>query len=391
MFDRITIQNLRGIKSLFIDNIKQVNLFTGRNNCGKTSILEAIFLITGMSNPQLSINIHGFRNLLFTEDNDFSYLFRNFDLQHPPQMTAQLSSQKRSLTIKGITTTYSQSFIENSIEPNVLPNNVHGQPTSTTNHDSPENRSNSKFHIKNSKYKRPISSNAVTDSGDDIEGLEFDFTIDDTQRFNTEIRLKQGAIKFTKGYKEILNATFINPETIMKDIDRRLDAILVKKNLEQIVNALKEIEPALVDIRMGARGMVYADIGIEQLLPLNIMGDGIRRLLAILAAILERKNGILLIDEIENGLHYSTLEGMWKTILRLAHDNHVQLFITTHSFECVEALASAFEKKQNRSTSFNNDLVSLYRIERDKHGEHKAFQYEIDTLIAGIEKGFEVR
>ncbi len=74
------------------------------------------------------------------------------------------------------------------------------------------------------------------------------------------MKLAKVLIKLSRDYKENLSASFINPRTIMNDIDRRLDVILVRKDLGIIINALKEIEPNLLDIRMGARGMVYADI-----------------------------------------------------------------------------------------------------------------------------------
>jgi len=125
---------------------------------------------------------------------------------------------------------------------------------------------------------------------------------------------------------------------------------------------------------------------LNNLIPINLMGDGIRRILGILATIYERRNGILLIDEIENGLHYSTLSVLWKTILKAVFDNNVQLFVTTHSYECIQAMTTAYQ-----SSGRNKDFISLFRIEKDKSGRHHAFQYESDTLIAGIEKDFEVR
>jgi len=139
---------------------------------------------------------------------------------------------------------------------------------------------------------------------------------------------------------------------------------------------------------MGAGGVVYADIGVDRLIPINVMGDGIRRILAMLAAISERKNGILLIDEIENGLHYTTLSILWKAILKAASDNNVQLFITTHSYECVQAIAKTY---QDQKAVIEKDFISLFRIEKNSKSQHRAFQYTADTLIAGIEKEFEVR
>ncbi len=356
-FKHIDINNFRGIESLIISDIKQVNLITGKNNCGKTSILEAIFLLTGMSNPQLAVNIHAFRDLVLTDDGDFSYLFNNFDFSKSLSINGQLDSQKRELKIEAIPPTSSEI--------------------------------SKQISEKRELSREELMLNASTTTEDSIDGLTLSVNINQKEKFQTEIKLKQGEIKFPGNYEEKLRASFINPSTIMRDIDLRLDAILVRKDLGIIINALQEIESNLLDIRMGARGMVYADIGIDKLVPLNIMGDGIRRILAILAAISERKNGILLIDEIENGLHYSTLSILWKAILKTAVDNNVQLFITTHSYECIAAMTKIY--KESPSFTQKKDFISLFRIDRNSKGQHRAFQYETDTLLAGIEKDFEVR
>jgi len=316
--------------------------------------LEAIFLLTGMSNPQLAVNIHSFRDLGLNDDEGFSYLFKNLELTKKPFIKGQLNAQERFLTIEIIRPVF--SGISEQI--------------------SEKHKSSNGSFI----------SNTSTTSSESIEGLRFVFSINNEEKFQTELQLKQNSIKFSGNYKEKLSSSFINPKIIMHDIDRRLDTILVKKGLDTIINALKEIEPSLLDIRMGTKGMIYADIGLDKLIPINLMGDGIRRILGILATIYERRNGILLIDEIENGLHYSTLAVLWKAILKAVLDNNVQLFATTHSYECVQAMITAYQ-----SSSADKNFISLFRIEKDKNNKHHAFQYDLDTLIAGIEKGFEVR
>ncbi len=356
LFKNINIHNFRNIKSLVIENIKQVNLITGRNNCGKTSVLEAIFLLIGMSNPQLLLKIHSFRNLMLTEDEDFKYLFKDLDFSKNPTIGGELDSEKRMLEIKAIYPKFAQIFPQVS----------------------------GKLQLSKDEFLSNASTSTV--DGADIEGLRFSFNINGENNFEAEIRLKQGQITFSP-YNEKLRASFINPSTVMMDLDRRLDKIVVRKDLKTIINALREIEPNLSDIRMGARGMVYADIGIDKLVSINVMGDGIRRILAILAIISESKNGILLIDEVENGLHYRTLSILWRAIFKMALDNNVQLFITTHSYECIEAFTQVY---QEQKLDIGENFISLFRIGNNQ-GEHRAFQYEADTLLAGIEGEFEVR
>lgn len=58
MFSKIEIERFRGIKYAFIEGFKQINLFFGKNNCGKSSLLESFFLASGLSNPLLPIHVN---------------------------------------------------------------------------------------------------------------------------------------------------------------------------------------------------------------------------------------------------------------------------------------------------------------------------------------------
>ncbi|AFZ50122.1 AAA family ATPase [Dactylococcopsis salina] len=359
-FTELDIYHFRDIESLEIREIKQVNLITGRNNCGKTSILEAIFLLSGMSNPQLSLRIHNFRNFNLTEADDFSYLFKDLNFSHTPQIRGKLTSQNRQLQIEPIhqtTQTNQQQFSEKS---NLNENDLFS-------YTSPSNEYNS-----------------------EIEGIQFNYSIDNQNSYQSLIRLKQGQgeISIPHNYRENLTATFLSPNTIMSSLGQQLEKAIIRKKLKSIITALQEIEPRLLDIRMGNRGIVYADLGLDNLVPINVMGDGFIRILAILASISENKNGILIIDEIENGFHYKTLAVLWKAMLKMAFQSNVQLFLVTHSYECIESLVNVY---QTMKPELREDFVSLFRIERNAKGEHKAFQYEGDTLMVGIQEEIEVR
>ena len=120
-FQHLDIHNFRGIESLTINNIKQVNLLTGRNNCGKTSVLEAIFLLTGMSNPQTTLGIHLFRDLILTDNDGFIYLFHNFDLSQYPFVVGKLDSHERSLEVKPIDLKTFTEPLKQSSEKHELP------------------------------------------------------------------------------------------------------------------------------------------------------------------------------------------------------------------------------------------------------------------------------
>ena len=79
-------------------------------------------------------------------------------------------------------------------------------------------------------------------------------------------------------------------------------------------------------------------------LPLRSFGDGLNRLFAIILSLVNARGGILLIDEFENGLHYSVQLDAWNTVFRLAQSLEVQVFATSHSWDTIETFQQAASK-----------------------------------------------
>ena len=102
MYKNITIERLRGIKHLKIEDFRQVNLFVGKNNCGKTTILEGLFLLTGPTNAELPLKINSFRNFNIIDENLWSLFFNKLDVNSNIEISGGLvkPKEKRSLTIK---------------------------------------------------------------------------------------------------------------------------------------------------------------------------------------------------------------------------------------------------------------------------------------------------
>lgn len=115
-------------------------------------------------------------------------------------------------------------------------------------------------------------------------------------------------------------------------------------------------------------------------IPIGSMGDGIWRLLGVALALTSARGGVLLIDEIDTGLHYSVLVDMWRLVFKTACSLDVQVFATTHSRDCYEALASVTEAGRTE--------ISLQRIER---GRLDAIAFTEVEIQQAAERGLEVR
>lgn len=117
--------------------------------------------------------------------------------------------------------------------------------------------------------------------------------------------------------------------------------------------------------------------------PLKSLGDGIVRLFAISLALASSRNGFLVIDEVENGIHYSVQQNFWHLILRAAQEYNVQVLATTHSFDCVRGFARA-------AASTEEAEGALVRLER-KGSEVRAIEYSEAELETAGTWNIEVR
>lgn len=97
--------------------------------------------------------------------------------------------------------------------------------------------------------------------------------------------------------------------------------------------------------------------GQERPVPLRSLGDGAARLFGIALALANSKDGILVIDEAENGIHHSVQIAYWKMVIQTAQENNVQVLATTHSWDCVAGFARAL-------TELEESEGALIRIDR---------------------------
>jgi hypothetical protein len=157
----------------------------------------------------------------------------------------------------------------------------------------------------------------------------------------------------------------------------------------EVVEAVKrEFSPLITDISVLSLaqfipGSVYAMVPfIQTKIPLSLLSAGITKFFSILAAILYRNHGVVLIDEVENGLYYERLPALWQTMLKLARENDTQIFVSTHSYECLQALAPTIEK--------NEAEFMLFRAERND-GASSVAQFEGREFEAALSKRGEIR
>ena len=176
-------------------------------------------------------------------------------------------------------------------------------------------------------------------------------------------------------------AEFWDNITLTDDEDRAVEAL--RTGLRREVKRVAMIgEEGIRSQGHGRRVIVkLGDQGRP--VPLKSLGDGATRLFGIALALANSRNGFLLIDEAENGLHYSIHRDYWRLVLRTARANNTQVLATTHGWDCIRGFAQAAVENEDSEGV-------LVRLEKDNK-QLNAIEYSEGDLETAANQGIEVR
>jgi AAA15 family ATPase/GTPase len=359
MFNKIEIKGLRGINNIQIDDIQQVNLLVGKNNSGKTTVLEGIFLLINPGNPELPIKINSFREYSYLDENFWQTIFNKLNFNSNIRIYAESQNPKE---IRDLSITPVSEIIKSSNLPDII------------------------------KKENIDIRNSYSGATPSIDGLSINFSIttnNKKRKYNSRITVRGPSIegKMPKDYNEKLTGLYVRPYINFSELARIFSNVQVKKGINRVVRILKRIEPAIEGLSLGSNGIVYCDIGLDQLMPINVMGGGILKILFVILAISDTGSGILLIDEIENGLHYSSQEILWDAIFESAKEFKTQIFASSHSMECIKAFSNSYSKFKINE---DDDNIRLFRIEK-KNDESSVMSFSHKILQTSLESEWEVR
>lgn len=344
MFSKIEIERFRGIASASIDGFRQINLFFGKNNCGKSSLLECLFLASGVSNPLLPIHVNLMRGYNKTRLNDLKLDFYNLDSTYPIHIRLD-NDETRDLKINLFEQNRNNISI-NADDVNILSNLEEGE-----------------------------------------YGLNFDFEING-KPFESQLRFgsansTDATRNVSSQYVESLRCIYLSPKYDFNASIQGLKNILQNKDEHFIVEGLKIIEPRVKDFIFTDKEMLV-DAGLSKRIPVNMMGDGARKIVSLLTAIYDCKDGALLVDEISNGFHHSVMCNLWKVLINASIRNNTQLFITTHDTDSIKGLRDAALDKYN-------DIVAAFKLLKTSDDELKSYHYSLESLDYSINQEIEVR
>ena len=173
---------------------------------------------------------------------------------------------------------------------------------------------------------------------------------------------------------------YIRTSQISSDLNPQLfDKIALSPLEKEIINVLRIIEPRIEAInflkndpnslRETSRVPFVVFQNSVKRYRLSSMGDGVNRILTIILALLNCKGGVLLIDEFENGLHYSVQAKLWKIIFDLAKTLNVQVFATTHSSDCIKSFVHADKDQHGTIVRLENRGEEIIPVQYNEQDE----------------------
>lgn len=365
MIHSIEIDGYRGLKHFEMGNLGRVNLLVGGNNSGKTSVLEAIAILMSRGDPS-TIWQHLWRRGEQLPDEqrpqqiqpefDICHLFYNHELRVGSKisLSAQNQSPKRTVELE----------VSESTQKDQEKIRVQGPP----------NRFPFVLRVKGSQVP-PDTFIPISQKG----GIPAEaFNMLPRTQFRPSEDSDRAHFITTESLNNAVLVTMWEQIVLTKSEDYVTKAIqLLDSTVERI--ASQSASPFYNQSRGGFK-VKQKDRDVP--IPIGSMGDGMWRMLAMAITIARSKDGVLLIDEIDTGLHYTVMTEMWELLYNASKALNVQIFATTHSSDCINSLAKIC------NTQDQNNPITLNRIEV---GKKKSVPYTEGEIKMAAERGIETR
>lgn len=336
--EAIDVQQYRKLQHIRLDELRKVNVFVGNNNSGKTSLLEAIQLL---SNPHSAID---FRQIALQRERHTNYR----TAADVPEAIQWMFTQGRN---------HSSEPIQLAIEM--------------------KERLEYEWQLEEKEYM-------VIRKDDEYMEDHYEILEERIER-EQQVRVYQngqlienhlyGRQEITRENRDGLQSNLLFPSRFVSAVDykvmslsiRMLSRAMREGRLSPVLEALRTFDSDIEDLKIipneNNRNTVYVQHTTYGIAPIMTFGDGMRKVLYLALAIMEAEGGVLLVDELEIGIHTSILSDTLRWIVEFCGKYDVQLFATTHSLEAVDSIIEACQQQLDELTMFRLEEDNVKRVE----------------------------
>ena len=365
MITDFSANNYRLFKEFSLSGLKRVNIIFGDSAAGKTSLLEAIKLSQSAS-PQTAANISSGRGLPLvwqqnSGQNQFESLWGNLFFDFDTNNAIDLMFTTSTSGNKNKSNGYANIYFDrtDSMVAFEIP-----QPTQNPMQDF---------------LRAQTSISSVTP-------IVFKTEIDGVSQ-KSKAHINQNGILQFESPTDIGLKTEMFPSPLTQGAPQLAIAysqLSINKSDDTIKKAIIEKFPLISDVSIQATlqgPALYADLhGIDKKIPFPLISSGINKILSLLITIASTKNGIILVDEIENGVYFKNYEYLWYLVDEFSSKNNTQVFITSHSKECILAASDIIKEKYNEYS-----LIQMYMKNGASHAVIRDSKAAIEAMANGIE------
>lgn len=346
----ITVENFKCFDSLTVEGFSKYNIILGDNNVGKTSLLEALLF-----DENISQSIFNFHNLILTRNIFNKPNFNPFHFY----TNAYSNSEIIAINIEYFNAELLNDKYQ-SIDLNLINNSE---------------RNNFKDFFSNNFDEKEVLKIIKKDKTILFKRYNVARNFDKIIVF---VPFVHSTAFYSKDLIDFYSQNFANS----------------KESKQQLINNLKTLIPNISDIEISLNYINNEPIiGLwledkDRILPLPMFGDGTVRLFRFIMELSMAKNQYLCVDEIDTGIHFSRYKDFLKIILKVANQNNVQLFITTHNNEFLKTFKEVLEEYDFKNYQDETKCFSLKKLPK---GDIKAYSYNFDEFEFAIEQENELR
>ena len=374
--EKLAIEDFRRFQRFTMKDMGRVNLIVGTNNCGKTTVLEAINMLMSQGNLATIWTMHNRRG-------EITWLERD-------DPAAELSRQYEVRRLfRGYEVTVGSSFrlsATTDVGPAALEARIEEYDPAEPEH-----------------FQPPLLPSDIPQESISPLSLSLSWSNGEPRDFHLPLSRPGtvGADAFNRAARGVgphhYPVRLVTASSLAADVVSKLfDDIVLTPEEDLVIETLRIIDPTIERLASAGldripsiwhhsprAGLFVRQKDVKDRVPIGSMGDGIWRILGLALFVVHSRNGILLVDDIDTGLHHTIMEDIWKFLYVAATQHNVQVFATTHSRDSYESLAAIC-----RDSVADNSDVTIQRIER---GREEAVAYTEQEIIAAAARDIEVR
>jgi len=350
LIDSVSIQGFKILEKLENVPLKKITLIGGKNNIGKTTFLEALFLYLDFNTREVFEKLFSWREFSGTwlPKEMWGKFFFDLDLKKKIIIAADSGSMgSGQLDLKFL------DDYETSVQ-------------------------------------IPVTENGITTLRKNFPALEILHSSNSSIDYQAHILCQGSTYNYFKEMDLLQQqpSIFYMSDRIRSLVKNTEFLGILDKTDEQdkILPLLKLFEPNLVRLQLindGGNNLIYADFGNKKKIPVNMLGDGFCRCLTMALILATKNTDVFFVDEVASGIHYSVQENLWIFLVEAAEMYDCQIIATTHSYDTINAF-------NNVINSNNASNFSYIRLGKSKEGI-KSYVFEPDTLNYSLSSKLEVR